>query len=253
MLGAIALGLLAWWVKINASQLAGPVMLPEASGSDSDKDLNTILRVAVLRNLPEPGRRRVRPGPTRSPTCWTSRAGRSMSSADPADGPGLAGRRYDIRSTSTWLARCRRRQQSQPGHGQLGDRQSNECQLGGDTHGCRRHRLARFPGTTTALIRVIAVSGGVLPGRLFSSSVPGEAVRSRAFGRPDSSWAAAPGCRAGRPGTPKPPVRWPWPGSRIPDRPYPRGCAQGRAGQRDSARPAGSLLQARRPGPAALK
>jgi tetratricopeptide (TPR) repeat protein len=53
--GALLLGLLGYWLKINARQLAGPVDVQAANGSDRDKELNTVLRVAVLQNVPEPG------------------------------------------------------------------------------------------------------------------------------------------------------------------------------------------------------
>jgi len=61
--GAALLGLLGSWLKINARQLAGPVDVlsvnsgsdSDNSGSDRDKELTTVLRVAVLKNVPEPG------------------------------------------------------------------------------------------------------------------------------------------------------------------------------------------------------
>jgi tetratricopeptide (TPR) repeat protein len=60
MLGAVLLGLLAWLLRVNASQLPGPVsVMPDqpADGgkSGTDDKLVTALRVAVLENLPEPG------------------------------------------------------------------------------------------------------------------------------------------------------------------------------------------------------
>ena len=55
--GAALLGLLGYWLKINARQLAGPVDVQSVNtGSDDPgKELTTVLRVAVLRNVPEPG------------------------------------------------------------------------------------------------------------------------------------------------------------------------------------------------------
>ena len=57
VLGALLLGLLGWLLKVNASQLAGPVdVLPGDTGSDDQgKRLVTVLRVAVLQNVAEPG------------------------------------------------------------------------------------------------------------------------------------------------------------------------------------------------------
>ena len=52
VLGALLLGLLGWLLKVNASQLAGPV---EVLPGDNDKRLVTVFRVAVLRNVAEPG------------------------------------------------------------------------------------------------------------------------------------------------------------------------------------------------------
>jgi hypothetical protein len=55
--GAALLGLLGYWLKINARQLAGPVDVESVNtgSADPDKELTTVLRVAVLRNVPEPG------------------------------------------------------------------------------------------------------------------------------------------------------------------------------------------------------
>ena len=57
VLGALLLGLLGWLLKVNASQLPGPVeVLPGDTKSDNnDKKLEKVLRVAVLQNVPEPG------------------------------------------------------------------------------------------------------------------------------------------------------------------------------------------------------
>ena len=52
-LGWVVLGaLLLWLLKVNANQLAGPV---DVLAGDNDKRLVTVFRVAVLRNVAEPG------------------------------------------------------------------------------------------------------------------------------------------------------------------------------------------------------
>jgi hypothetical protein len=56
VLGVLLLGLLAWLLKVNASQLAGPVaVMPGDAESDQDTKLVKVLRVAVLQNVAEPG------------------------------------------------------------------------------------------------------------------------------------------------------------------------------------------------------
>jgi len=54
VLGALLFGLLSWLLKVNASQLSGPVSVAPASSGDKDK-LTAALRVAVLQNVAEPG------------------------------------------------------------------------------------------------------------------------------------------------------------------------------------------------------
>ena len=54
VLGAALLGLLSWLLKINASQLSGPVSVAPP-GSGADEQLTAALRVAVLQNVAEPG------------------------------------------------------------------------------------------------------------------------------------------------------------------------------------------------------
>lgn len=166
--GAIALGLLAWWVKVNASQLAGPVVLPvpTATDKDEDKDLNTVLRVAVLRNLPEPG---ASPG--------SDSINPVTNLLDIAGGPlapvskvlqtvlAVTGRRYGYRIEIDVA-----------GAASKGTAASPPSPPG---------TASAAPGTTSALIRVMTVSGGAtLRTRMCSSSQPAEAVRSAGL------WAA---------------------------------------------------------------
>lgn len=54
VLGAVLLWLLSWLLKVNASQLSGPVSVTPASSGGSDQ-LTAALRVAVLQNVAEPG------------------------------------------------------------------------------------------------------------------------------------------------------------------------------------------------------
>jgi hypothetical protein len=166
--GAIALGLLAWWVKVNASQLAGPVVLPEvaADAKDEDKDLNTVLRVAILRNLPEPG---ASPG--------SDSINPVTNLLDIAGGPlapiskilqtvlAVTGRRYGYQIEIDVAG-------ADPGSTATGPSASPGT-------------ASASPGTTSALIRVMTVSGGAtLRTRMCSSSQAEEAVRTAGL------WAA---------------------------------------------------------------
>jgi tetratricopeptide (TPR) repeat protein len=54
VLGAVLLWLLTWLLKVNASQLSGPVSVAPISSGGSDQ-LTAALRVAVLQNVAEPG------------------------------------------------------------------------------------------------------------------------------------------------------------------------------------------------------
>jgi hypothetical protein len=208
VLGAIALGLLAWWVKVNASQLAGPVMLPAASGSDTNananEDLNTVLRVAVLRNLPEPG---ASPGSTSTNPVTNL--------LDIVAGPlgviskilkavlAVAGRSYgyqinlDVATAGASVASPATASPATAGSTTASSPTAGPttaspttaspttASSAGTTTGTAVTSSSASPATTTALIRVIAVSGGVtLRSRTFSSSDPEEAVRSAGL------WAA---------------------------------------------------------------
>jgi hypothetical protein len=192
VLGAIALGLLAWWVKVNASQLAGPVLLPAASDSDDNDDLNTVLRVAVLRNLPEPG---ASPG--------SSSTNPVTNLLDIVAGPlgviskilkevlAVVGRSYgyqiniDVATTGANGASSASSAKASPATASPTTTSPATTSSAGTATGMAATGSSASQGTTTVLIRVIAVSGGVtLRSRTFSSSDPEEAVRSAGL------WAA---------------------------------------------------------------
>lgn len=98
--GILLLGLLSWLLKVNASQLAGPVMVDDVKSGDGNDQLTAALRVAVLQNVAEPG---AAPGsPSTNPvTTLLDIAGGPLSAANKIVQAiqAVAGQRYGYRVT----------------------------------------------------------------------------------------------------------------------------------------------------------
>ena len=162
VLGAVLLGLLGYWLKINARQLAGPVDVQAGNGSDRDKELNTVLRVAVLQNVPEPG---AAPGsPSANPVTTL---------LDIAGGP-LTPVGKLVQTVLTVLGR-------RYGYQVSIDVAADASGAGSAASGPD----APAPDRTTVLIRVKSVSGGTtLASRVFTTASDEETVRTAGL------WAA---------------------------------------------------------------
>ena len=176
VLGALLLGLLGWLLKVNASQLPGPVdVLPgdpnsdNDSKSDNDPKLVKTLRVAVLQNVPEPG---AAPG--------AASANPVTDLLDIASGP-LAAVSKIVQSV---LRVVGRRYGYQVG---MDVTANGSGPAGGDaaTGSVNTSTAASSASTATVLLRVMSISGGVtLASRIFTSSDDEEAVRAAGL------WAA---------------------------------------------------------------
>ena len=161
VLGAVLLGLLAWLLRVNASQLAGPVsVMPDQSDnggkSGVDDKLVSVLRVAVLRNVSEPG---AAPGsPSINPvTTLLDAAGGPLSAVSKAVQAvlGVIGQRYGYKVTV--------------------DVTSGGAATGASTGA----------DTTTVLVRVMSLTSGVTyASHLCTSPDDKEAVRTAGL------WAA---------------------------------------------------------------
>ena len=191
VLGALLLGLLGWLLKVNASQLAGPVdVLPGDTGNGGQgkpadvppgdtgsggqgNRLITVLRVAVLQNVAEPG---AAPGaPSANPvTDLLDIAGGPLAAVSKIVQAALTvvGKRhgYQIRIDVTTDSPA----------------SSSTAPAAGAAAGTA-NTAARSPATdsTTVLVRITTISGGItLASRVFTSSDDEEAVRAAGL------WAA---------------------------------------------------------------
>ena len=198
IMGALLLGLLAWLLKVNASQLAGPVsvMPKNPDGTDSgqpagDDQLVTVLRVAVLQNVDEPG---AAPGaPSANPvTNLLDIAGGPLSSVSKVVQTVLTvvGKRHGYVVTMDVTTSDPGVSSSPPGPHKLTSKtKKNQPGASGrpPSPGAATKGTATTPASasTTVLIRVMSISGGVtLASHLCTSPRDEDAVRTAGF------WAA---------------------------------------------------------------
>jgi hypothetical protein len=169
VLGALLLGLLGWLLKVNASQLPGPVeVLPGDNKSDSDEKLVKVLRVAVLQNVPEPG---AAPG--------AASANPVTDLLDNAGGP-LAAASKIVQSVLRVVGR-------RYGYQVSIDVTTNApaASGAGDADSVNTSTAASSASNATVLLRVMSISGGAtLASRIFTSSDAEDAVRTAGL------WAA---------------------------------------------------------------
>ena len=160
VLGSVLLGLLAWLLRVNASQLAGPVSVmpdqPAGGGPATDDKLVAALRVAVLQNVAEPG---AAPGsPSANPvTTLLGVAGGPLSAVSTVVQAvlGVIGQRYGYKVTMDV---------------------SSDGTATGTTTGA---------GTTTVLVRVMSLTSGLTyASHLCESSDDAKAVKTAGL------WAA---------------------------------------------------------------
>jgi tetratricopeptide (TPR) repeat protein len=163
--GILLFGLLSWLLKVNASQLAGPVSVDDVKSGDSNDQLTAALRVAVLQNVAEPG---AAPGsPSTNPvTTLLDIAGGPLSAANKIVQAvqAVAGQRYGYRVTI--------------------DVTTGNLAGSGLVSG-KTGAIPSDPAETTVLVRVMSLTSGVTyTSHLCEAPDPLQAVRTAGL------WAA---------------------------------------------------------------